>query len=332
MWVAYKLIYKAISPIHIGWHTLGYIKLTRYYIPGRNIWAAFTENTVHSLQIDSEKINNIYIEVGKMLKEDILVSYFYPCIGEQDKKLDIPLLPKYSNKGFTIGKYTKSEFENKFIKSYGQTAIVPESNTAEDESLHESEYISPTIDDDGKIKQVFFVGYVFLKNEQIDLPINNKVIGWDSGDIKLKEAITELFVGGDRKYGWGRLCLEKPEKIEDGNTIFENENNGYKIILDNEKYPIIEINNNNCNIPAHLPFSSSVKLKGDLEPLIGREYEVGKDSNHKNSNRLGSGQKINSFIENDKVFWVPGSSIVTEKSPIKLQISEYGILREINEK
>ena len=330
MWVAYKLIYKAISPIHIGWHTLGYIKLTRYYIPGRNIWAAFTENTVHSLQIDSEKINNIYIEVGKMLKEDILVSYFYPCIGEQDKKLDIPLLPKYSNKGFTIGKYTKSEFENKFIKSYGQTAIVPESNTAEDESLHESEYISPTIDDDGKIKQVFFVGYVFLKNEQIDLPINNKVIGWDSGDIKLKEAITELFVGGDRKYGWGRLSLdlEKTNGVEN-RTLFDK----YELKLDNGNCPVIEINNDSdIAIPAHLPVSNNIKLKGDLEPLIGREYEVGKDSNHKNSNRLGSGQKINSFIENDKVFWVPGSSIVTEKSPIKLQISEYGILREINEK
>ncbi len=330
MWAAYKLIYKAISPIHIGWHTLGYIKLTRYYIPGRNIWAAFTENTVHSLQIDSEEINNIYIEVGDLFKKDILTSYFYPCIERKN-----PLLSSFSKEGFKMGNLTKSEFENKFIKSYGQTAIVPESNTAEDESLHESEYISPTIDDDGKIKQVFFIGYVFLRNEKICLqPYKpyNKVIGWDSGDIKLKDAIDELFVGGDRKYGWGRLCLEKPEKIEDGNTIFENENNGYKIILDNEKYPIIEINNNNCNIPAHLPFSSSVKLKGDLEPLIGREYEVGKDSNHKNSNRLGSGQKINSFIENDKVFWVPGSSIVTEKSPIKLQISEYGILREINEK
>ena len=35
-WRTYRVVYQAKSPVHIGWHTLGYINLTRYYIPREN--------------------------------------------------------------------------------------------------------------------------------------------------------------------------------------------------------------------------------------------------------------------------------------------------------
>ncbi len=76
-WKAYRLVYQAKSPIHIGWHTLGYIKLTRYYIPGKNMWASFTENLTRA---GNKKDIAEYKKIGNILKNNILISYFYPAL------------------------------------------------------------------------------------------------------------------------------------------------------------------------------------------------------------------------------------------------------------
>ena len=239
-WKAYRLIYQAKSPIHIGWHTLGYIKLTRYYITGKNIWGAMTANIVRTLYGHED-----YQGVGELLKKDLLVSYFYPAIDFQN-----PLLPKFQNDGLHYGKYPASDFERLFIQSYGQTAVLPESNTAEDQSLHESDFISHYIEgeDTKKHQKVYFVGYIFIHDK---VQYKGQLLTWEN----IARAITEIFVGGDRKYGWGRLLLEtvKPEEVTDckifGNQLEPKDEGLYiKIAKDN-------------HIPAHL----ELKPEGDFK-------------------------------------------------------------------
>ena len=115
-WKAYRLVYQAKSPIHIGWHILGYIKLTRYYITGRNMWGAITANltkTVGSLGI------NDYKRFGGLLKKEILISYFYPALEYNNNHH--PMMPKYTEAGLRYGdfsgdfSFSKEDFERLFI-------------------------------------------------------------------------------------------------------------------------------------------------------------------------------------------------------------------------
>lgn len=302
-WKAYRLVYRAMSPVHIGWHTLGYIKLTRHYIPGKSMWGAMTANLTRTYGIRGV---NDYAVFGDLLKTDILASYFFPAIDA-----DNPLLPHYTDLGIIYGatcrgKYAKEEFERLFIGSFGQTAIMPQSNTAEDESLHESEYISPGIKENGEYKPVLFVGYLFIKE---GASLNGKKIGWDEGEILLYPAIREIFIGGDIKYGWGQLkLLNSPGEEGSQSKIFgcEFQTNGllprFDILADSP-------------LPGHLAIDFDSAVKGDIEPLVGREWSTDKNGKKK----FGAGQKISQA----NVCWTPGSVLVETKT---LEIGKYGIL------
>jgi hypothetical protein len=300
-WKAYKYVYRAKSPVCIGWHTLGYVKLTRYYIPGKNLWASFTCNLARANPLGLPYENNqknIYHEYGEIVKKNILTSYFYPALP--DKK---PLIPEYTDGDLKFDKYSRAEFERLFIKSYGTTAILPESNTAEEESLHEVEFISPETEK-GK---VYFVGYVIVNNED---GLSSKSLKWDN----IKDYFKEIFVGGERRYGWGRLVLE--EGPSNSNTEFF----GYKLVL-NSGPPTITLPEKNP-IPAHLLLNKgedlNPHLRGDIEPLVGREWGEIKTSGE--PKKWGFGQTI---TEKAKICWTPGSVIQEVK---RFKISDYGLL------
>ncbi len=309
-WKACRLVYQAMSPIHIGWHTLGYIKLTRNYIPGRSIWGAIVSNMTRTFGREGIKDYKKFDELfkTKMLRH----SYFYPAVFS-----DNPLLPHYTEKGIVYGDpcrchYLKEDFEMRFIDSFGQTAVLPESNTAEDESLHELEYISPCIRAKEDYRPVFFVGYIFIRE---DACFNDRPISWDNAGISLKPAIRELFIGGDRKYGWGKLSLDikKTKKVKNskffGNS-FNPKKEGLTITIEKGK-----------PIPAHLEIEpeTNLKMKGDIEPLVGREWAVGGEANGKV--KIGAGQNISEA----KMCWVPGS-VVEENKGLELTIDKFGIL------
>ena len=287
-WKIYKLIYRAESPIHIGWHTLGYIKLTRYYITGRAMWGAITANLTRS-------IGNPGTESYKEIGEQVFPSYFYPVINS-----DTPMLPKYTKTGLEYGDYTKSKFEKLFINSYGQTAVTPDTNTAEDNSLHESEYISHVVNINGKRQPVFFVGYIFIDE-------NSKYQGRKVDYGRMSKALSEIYVGGDRKYGWGRLKLVDSEQT---NKMFN---------FDISKFPEINISSNKP-LPAHLKVNDAIKLKGDIEPLVGREWgELEFTKEGVKEIHRGFGQKISKAT----ICWMPGSILLEE---ITLRFSAYGLL------
>lgn len=299
-WKAYRLVYQAKSPIHIGWHTLGYIKLTRYYVTGRNMWGAITASLTRSLGVPGTAD---YSKYGEKLKKDVLLSYFYPALehNRENTKEYRLMLPLHTDNGLMYGAFSKEEFERLFISSIGQTAILPENNTAEDETLHESEYIKPTVSLENEQKNVYFVGYIFFSNRQNDETLEYK---------QIEDTLGELFVGGDRKYGWGRLLLVKTVPVS--NRMFEHEivlNGGSLMVKIEKKYAI----------PSHLYLNSatSIKLKGDIEPLVGREW------NNTGNKKSGAGQKIS----NNQLCWTPGSVISEEnKKTLTFKIGKFGIL------
>jgi hypothetical protein len=284
-WRCYKLVYEALSPIHIGYHTLGFVQRTRTYILGKNIWGAITEKLTKHLWPDKE---GPYLEVGETVKQFIVPTYFYPAVEEKK-----PLFASSSPGEYPFNPL--GEFEPLLVCSSAQTAIAPLNLGAEDGSLHETEYIASSVEG----RQIFFIGYLFLKQ---DIEINSIKIAWDYGAVNLKEVISDLQVGGDRHYGFGKLSLiESPPEAKE---LF----GCYQIESLSEDRPVIRNFKKNTPILAHLKIKGAKEIDGDIEPLVGFEWSL----------ERGPGRSISKA----EICWMPGSMVNTEQS---FNICEYGL-------
>jgi hypothetical protein len=310
-WKIYRLTYKAESPIRIGTLSLGYVLRTRHYLTGRAMWGSASAKLTRVYQ------GMDYMEVGEFFKDSAIFSYFYPMVYEPAEKI---YLPRFTDKGIFYADLPIEDFERSFVSSIGLTALVPESLTAEQGALHETEFLLPT-NLDGI--PVFFIGYLFLKKGRGAKDRGNggkeKLIDWDKGEICLKGVLESLQVGGERKYGFGKITLYKSEevKLEDKKMkLFNIEINPQKNTGGGQL--LFEIPDSQP-LFAHLLVEGTapVKLKGDIEPLVGREWgEVIRSDGEK---AIGAGQKITEA----RICWVPGSVLEEEKV---LRIGRYGIL------
>ncbi len=315
-WIPYKLIYRAEAPIHIGYHKLGFIQRTRYYILGRNLWGALTANLTRALGSDE------YGKTGDEIVANLRLTYLYPTLHDDGAS---PLIPMFTEKGVIYGPGDESlsapEFERTFIRAYTQTALEPSSLTAEEGSLHETEYIAPVVEVNGEPRPVYFVGYIFLKEGGFEIKLNSsESITLNMGNGPLKSALESIWVGGERKYGFGLLRLKKNPEAETDRLFGEYnwKENGDKVEI---TVPAGK------PIPSHLEIDgcSAVKLRGDIEPLMGLEYgvreeEVGENEDKKIDKKIGFGQRISEC----KLCWMPGSAVTDEDA--KFKIRDYGIL------
>ena len=275
---------------------MGNIQLTRYYILSKNLWGATTAGLAAQFgTVD-------YSSVGSFVRENIIFSYFFPSIDP-----DSPFLPELNEAGcWMMGELRQEEFESGYIGSFAGTAVSAGTNTAVDGSLHEIEYISSHNKCDGS-KQVVFTGYVFIKK---GADYNGHEVGFMSGDYKLSEILSLISVGGERRYGFGRLQLDNKycRPIEDKSIL----NGCWEIALDTD---IVTVKSVKENAPflAHCCISG-VSVVGNLEPVVGREWV----SDSASSNRKGAGQSVKRL----GVCWVPGSTV---KKNTVFKIGNYGI-------
>lgn len=174
----YKLVFKQNQPLHIGSASWGVIKQTYIFIPGWTMWGALTKAyNMHNKQPLSE---------NQELFESI--TCFYPCFDEKGKD---SLFPIYKDGTFHLGGYSENEFRYEFTDTFVSTAILPESRSAKDESLHEIEVLLPK----SKIekKQLYWIGLLGVNPNE---DFNNF----------LKEGL-KIWIGGDIRYGFGELEL-----------------------------------------------------------------------------------------------------------------------------
>ncbi len=323
-WTAYKLIYRAMSPVHIGHHDLGYIKLSRPYITGRAMWGAATANLTRTYGKCRGQISTEYARFGELFKDRIIFSYFFPALEEGE-----PWLPRYTEKGLYFesascpaGSMSERRFQQIFFGSFLQTAVSPQVNTAEDETLHESEFIRhmvvfPATGVNGCARPVYFVGYVFIRNDAaLD---GNGAVSWEGGDVAIRPAVEEIFVGGDRKYGWGRLRLTGiHEKIS---CI-----HGCRLVSD-ESDPTVCVKSGQA-LPAHVYVDEKVALNGDIELYVGRLWQgVQSEGTQKNT---GPGR----CIRGNRLCWMPGSILKSSQQDsglVAMSIGEFGILKKKND-
>ncbi len=305
MWECYTLIYEAKAPIHIGVRTLGIVNRTRYYILGRNFWGATTAMLARRIMKNYD--SKIYEKAGEFVRKNIIFTHFYLY----DNQNDI-LCPQYEER-LKYGSLSEGQFESRFISSYVSTALEKSFKSAEDESLHEIEFIKPHYKRDGEIESTKFFGHIFI-NENPEFPENikeelenelEKYASWE----KLRELASELWVGGERNYGMGRIQLLRESEEKNNPTLFKK----YEIDLNNLR---IKFNNKSILALSHVEFDSRfTSIKGDIEPLLGREWE---------QNKMGTGHKISEA----GIYLTPGTEFEKEKD-IEMKIDDFGVWRII---
>jgi hypothetical protein len=252
----FELHYMLTSKLRIGAYQRGFTLTTLPFIPSYTIWGALVESITKRLSFnidcDSE-IDKLYEDVkNKVLYKTIFPTSFYP-INE----------------------------DAIFTDSYVSTAIDNSTKSAIDESLHESEFISPyesTLKDDN-LKNVVFVGYIVVKSnwlQHIDKTLN----------IPLETFITSIQVGADRKYGFGQLTLKEKKSVEvvfDTFCVYERSVPKKSSSVDNDSRLIFATN------PTLLQSSKTIKIApvkyfeddqknpfpviGNIQPYVSRRTE-----------------------------------------------------------
>jgi len=266
-WQLYCLTYELLSPLHIGYHKVGNVQRTRYYIPARNLWAAVTERLTRSGFSTPDAPQGDYQKIGIWVKQHCAFSYFFVY---DDGKL---LYPHYAQDGLCYGHLSAAEFERRWLSAHVTTALDAATTSAETGSLHEVEFIAPY---DDQARRTGVRGWMFLD---------------EKGKARLAEgewraALNELQVGGERRYGFGRLRLSDWSADQQTLPDYEVRLNGLRPQINVQaKKPLL----------AHT-LAGNVKARGMIEPLVGRET-------------VGDSRTFGQSLTRGQVCWVPGSVV-----------------------
>lgn len=286
-WECKELIYELKSPVHIGnGQKLGIINRTRYYIPGKTMWGAAVAKIGKELGLDTTE-NKKWGNLGEFVKENMKFTYFFIS----DKKGNEVKIPKYTENGnIKYGNLSEKDFESKYITSFASAAVEKEKGTATDGDLHEIELIKnrtgPKEDD-----KVYINGYVFIDKDKFEKE------DYDKEDFL--KWIEELQIGGERNYGYGKIKRDKKKNTPE--EVFGNEwkTDSEDIVIEKEEnkeftpfgHILIEDEDN-----SHIN-----EIRGDLEPLIGREYSGSEGQNAKFSGIALAPGSENPFSNNEFV-------------------------------
>jgi hypothetical protein len=187
----YRLAFQQKDPIHIGNVGYGVLAETRIFIPGWTMWGALVNKYIWDKGCSEEDIEMIgtYFET---------ISCFFPSF---EKTGDV-MLPNYEDGAFCLGteqnntNFTEEDFRALFTDVFVSTAIDAISQAAKKESLHEIEMILPKSKEAiGETnKKLYWVGILGIDEK------NHDVLDF------LHEGLI-IFVGGERRYGFGKIEL-----------------------------------------------------------------------------------------------------------------------------
>lgn len=280
-WQAYHVRFRLCSPMHIGNGKTGNLQRSYSFVTGRVFWGALAMRiTRSSPEFLKEKGHEAYRIVGEQIHNEIAFTYFYPTLRRSDGTDDV-LWPWHK----------PEHFRRRVLRGYASTALSYPAQSAEEASLHETEFISPwTIEETPQ--QVFLTGYVFIK---------------EGLNLKWRPALERLQFGGERSYGWGDVYLEECSLLKGAVELF----NGKAQFVDGQE-PIIRYTEDmDMRLFAHTK-AGSVEANGNIEPLVGREWRAD----------LPQNRYAGQYLAFHSVCFTPGSRLL---NPCDFRIGKYGV-------
>jgi len=235
---------------------------TRPYVTGKVMWAALTARFTRDLCDGTNGTD--YVKMGTYLKKHFKFSYLWPAvprdgISKVEKWDDLQtLFPFEENVSKNLQNLEKlyphpqlvksAYFDYCFLDSYAGTALDQHNFTADEGTLHDTEFIAPYIRSNGL--PVHLVGSLWVDESHLQ-----KLSDW-------VDKLNHIRLGGELSYGWGKvqcICCEPIKKT--------NENEYY--IPDPDGFPW------SGHIPAHIRVEQSeVTVQGIIEPLVGWERKT----------------------------------------------------------
>lgn len=192
-WSLYRWTWRLESPLHVGTTPAGSLNRCRLYVPARVLWGAVTAELARRSRDGGFPD---YRKVGQELHKTCRFTYLFPA--KRDGGQWRAWLPRYEEgAGLVWRREDRADSEQdlpdrqmriRLLATQPGTAIDPSSDTAEEGSLRETECLN-THWRDGTGSPVLLAGYVFVRD------------GWPE-DLR---GIGDLAVGGDIRYGLGRL-------------------------------------------------------------------------------------------------------------------------------
>jgi len=228
-WTVCRWIWRLEAPLFVGMPPAGMLNRCRLYVPPRAMHGAVTAELAR-LKADEKSSFPDYGKFG----HEVGIKCRFTCLYPAEKVGDDYLvwLPKFQeNEGLVWCRCQgddSSEPERKFraqlLDARPGTAITPETDAASEGTLRETECINPwwrkQYEDQAEPSPVFLLGYVFLHE--------------NSFRQRLQE-ISTLFVGGDTRYGLGKLRRVQWDDQSAGSVF------GARLELDGEDPEIISV-------------------------------------------------------------------------------------------
>lgn len=249
-WSLHRWVWRLESPLHIGLPPSGSLNRCRLYVPARALWGALAAEIARW----SAQSFPSYREVGDRLRQDVRLTYLYPAEPTGGGRAWLPryvpghgLVWELEDEGGAAGGVPDRELRSWLLLSRAGTAIDPETDSAAEGTLRETECVGQYWRDGepGKPKPVRLVGYVMVR-EGSTL--------WSG-----LEQVDELFLGGDTRYGLGRVrCAAQ----QSASTVFD-------LGVELGREPVLTTN----RILAHAPIDERLAAQGDLEALAGWDHE-----------------------------------------------------------
>lgn len=218
-WTALRWIWRLEAPLFVGMAPAGALNRCRPYVPARVFWGAVTAEISRSGNGGSFPK---YSDVGKEIASNCRFTYLFPAEKRGDKFL--AWVPKFERmRGVQWccpgGEESLSDrvFRSRLLGCRPGTAITPELDSACEGTLRETECINPWWRDSRCQREknaVLLMGYVFLKSKVFRQQLDN---------------IDILFVGGDTRYGLGKICRVEWHDVSGDLSVF-----GKRVCLDGE--------------------------------------------------------------------------------------------------
>ena len=285
-WSLFRWVWRLEAPLFIGMSPAGALNRCRPYVPARALWGAVTAEIA---RLKSGESFPNYEGVGGEVKRSCRFTYLFPAEKRDGRFL--AWLPKFEKeKGLRwhlqgCGESRSDrDFRRRLLDTRPGTAIMPESDSALEGSLRHTECIGPWWRDSNSQGEtaapVLLLGYVFWQ---------------DSNFHRQLQDIETLFIGGDTRYGLGKI--RRIDTLSDDTAVFG------KPVRPDREHP---------------------EIGSDI--VLGHAPEGGGDEGMQGAKELLGGWDQRSPWKGGKLAWAPGSCDTkhTEAKPVYWSIDREG--------